>query len=103
MERKDIKMIFLDDFSLILLDIDECSLGTHGCSENAICTNTFSSYTCECKDGYTGNGFICSGKLSTDKFILLELILYIIKCTHYVRNTFFRSHSALLNFPKINM
>ena len=47
--------------------MDECDLGSHGCSENATCTNTDSSYTCECKDGYTGNGFNCSGQLSPRK------------------------------------
>ena len=50
--------------------MDECDLGSHGCSENATCTNTDSSYTCECKDGYTGNGFNCSGQLSRRKSLI---------------------------------
>ena len=45
---------FLD--VMIGVDIYECDLDTHGCSENATCTNTCNSYTCECKDGYTGYG-----------------------------------------------
>ena len=32
-------------------DIDECAQGTHTCSDNAKCTNTLGSYTCECKSG----------------------------------------------------
>jgi len=42
-------------------DINECALGTHNCDIHAICTNTIGSYTCECKTGYSGNGFTCYG------------------------------------------
>ena len=52
--------------SLFYVDIDECDLDSHGCSENATCTNTDGSYTCECKDGYYGDGFNCSGRLSSE-------------------------------------
>lgn len=44
-------------------DIDECSLGTNECHTNASCSNTFGSYNCQCKNGYTGNGRTCKGKL----------------------------------------
>ncbi|CAB3982267.1 partial [Paramuricea clavata] len=40
-------------------DLNECVLGTHGCSVNGFCTNTSGSYTCQCNPGYTGNGFTC--------------------------------------------
>ena len=43
------------------IDIDECVLGTHGCSANGFCTNTIGSYTCQCNPGYTGDGFTCIG------------------------------------------
>ena len=33
-----------------LLDIDECSDGTHYCSQT--CTNTVGSFTCGCNNGY---------------------------------------------------
>lgn len=36
--------------------IDECSEGTDNCDENASCTDTKTSFTCECNDGYTGSG-----------------------------------------------
>ena len=39
-------------------DIDECSLGTHSCDFNALCTNTDGSYTCDCPLGYDGLGYI---------------------------------------------
>ena len=44
-------------------DIDECLQGSNNCHDNAICINLMGSYRCECKPGYSGNGFICIGKL----------------------------------------
>ena len=44
------------------LDIKECDLGTDGCHDNATCTDGNGSYTCECNDGFTGDGFSCEGK-----------------------------------------
>nr|XP_039267678.1 fibrillin-2-like isoform X1 [Styela clava] len=52
-------------------DIDECPavitmglLGsapvTNPCHDNATCTNNIGSYTCECNDGFTGNGTSCT-------------------------------------------
>jgi len=32
-----------------------------GCNVNADCANTNGSFHCECKSGYFGNGFNCSG------------------------------------------
>lgn len=42
-------------------DLDECSNGTHMCSNNAECLNTMGSYRCSCKEGFSGDGFYCSG------------------------------------------
>lgn len=42
-------------------DLDECSNGTHKCNNNAECHNTMGSYRCTCKDGFSGDGFYCSG------------------------------------------
>ena len=41
------------------LDIDECSRGTHNCSQFASCTNTVGSYNCTCEKGYFGDGTVC--------------------------------------------
>ena len=46
-----------------IIDIDECTLGTQGCSTNAICENTIGSYTCTCKSGFEGTGDSCNGWL----------------------------------------
>ena len=72
--------------------MDECDLGSHGCSENATCTNTDSSYTCECKDGYTGNGFNCSGELSPMKILIDPPNL------HHHLPTLLTKNLGLLNF-----
>ena len=52
--------------SLMLLDIDECSNGSHDCDVNANCTNTNGSHSCTCKEGYTGKGESCRGKIRLD-------------------------------------
>ena len=41
-------------------NVDECSLGTHLCPEEASCSDTDGNYTCTCKTGYQGNGFSCA-------------------------------------------
>ena len=47
--------------SLVSSDIDECNNGSHVCDVNANCTNNNGSHNCTCKEGYTGNGQVCSG------------------------------------------
>ena len=44
------------------LDIDEClKESSHECDLNATCINTPGSYTCLCRNGYTGDGKTCAG------------------------------------------
>lgn len=40
-------------------DANEC-LEDNVCDTYADCTNTEGSYTCKCKDGYTGSGKECT-------------------------------------------
>lgn len=49
-------------FLFFFADLDECSNGTHQCSINAQCVNAPGSYRCTCAEGFTGDGFTCSGK-----------------------------------------
>ena len=42
-------------------DIDECAADPSPCDENADCTNSDGSYSCTCKQGFTGNGASCEG------------------------------------------
>ena len=43
-------------------DVDECSLGEHKCDSNAECKNTVGSYSCKCREGFSGDGQTCSGE-----------------------------------------
>ena len=49
--------------SLTLLDIDECSNGSHDCDVNANFSNINGSHSCTCKEGYTGKGESCQSKI----------------------------------------
>ena len=42
------------------IDVDECLLKTHLCDPFASCSNTFGSYSCQCNDGFIGDGNTCS-------------------------------------------
>ena len=50
---------------LIVTDIKECDdPRLSRCSKDAICEDTPpGNWTCTCKPGYTGDGFICSGEM----------------------------------------
>ena len=60
-----LKYVFMIQF----LDTINCgAVGAKGdnCSDNATCTDGNGSYMCECKDGFTGDGFTCTGKWITE-------------------------------------
>lgn len=48
------------DNSIVCIDIDECSLATHNCDNNADCYNHDGGFQCRCRDGYEGNGISCN-------------------------------------------
>ena len=58
-----LSLCIFDLFYSFCVDIDECVTGRHNCSENANCTNTNGSFTCQCKEGYTGDGVECEGMM----------------------------------------
>ena len=37
-------------------DINECTLESDDCADNAICDNTPGSFTCTCPPGFSGDG-----------------------------------------------
>ncbi len=44
-------------------DVDECAPGVlNECSDFAECLNTNGSFSCMCMEGYTGDGFSCTGR-----------------------------------------
>ena len=45
-----------------LLDINECDENTDNCDSNADCSNTIGNFTCQCQNGFSGNGLTCSGE-----------------------------------------
>ena len=57
--------------SSLLIDIDECTNGSHDCDMNANCTNTEGTFTCQCITGYYGNGYNCTGE-----FVFLSTCTY---------------------------
>ncbi|KAH8234616.1 hypothetical protein KR032_000734 [Drosophila birchii] len=46
------ELLKLDGIRGYCFDIDECSRGTHSCSEKMLCENLNGSYTCLCPPGY---------------------------------------------------
>ena len=40
----------------VLIDIDECTTAVQKCHGVANCYNNEGSFTCECREGYTGDG-----------------------------------------------
>ena len=47
-----------------LLDIDECSLGMHTCTELQLCNNVLGTFGCYCQSGYvfSPDGETCESK-----------------------------------------
>ena len=61
---------FVQIYSNFYTDRDECKVDSP-CNEWATCSNTVGSYTCKCKEGYTGDGITCTGiDLGAFPFIL---------------------------------
>ena len=76
-------MFLLNTFKYIYLkkiitnfyaDVNECL--SNPCSVNADCQNTDGSFTCTCKDGFDGTGFVCNGSLNKGSIIKLKTIIY---------------------------
>ena len=51
----------------MIVDIDECEMGTDICDENANCTDTIGSFICTCNRGYDGDGVNCSSEFFFSK------------------------------------
>ena len=49
--------------SSVAVDIDECAVNNRGCSADAVCTDSEGGFSCECNEGFEGDGFTCTGML----------------------------------------
>jgi len=58
--------------------VDKCAENNGGCSEHATCTNIPDSVYCTCNNGYTGDGFNCTGKT----LILLDILVHELPAAH---------------------
>ena len=56
---------------ILLLDTNECALGTDNCDANAVCADTEGSFTCTCNPGYEGDGVTCQSKSTVCVFLQL--------------------------------
>lgn len=54
-------------FKCQCLDVDECSTGRHRCHSEAECINLEGSYQCNCRNGFSGDGYYCQQKLTCDE------------------------------------
>ena len=48
--------------SVLMTDIDECAGNDTVCDGNADCHDTDGSYWCECRPGFQGDGYNCTGE-----------------------------------------
>ena len=64
------KCSILINILLNILDINECI--SNPCNTNARCENCIGSYTCECKEGFSGDGTSCTGNFIIDNYIIYD-------------------------------
>lgn len=61
----------LQEVSVCIVDINECTVGTHNCHADSNCSNTKGSFYCTCLTGYSGDGVGCVGMCGNFSFIII--------------------------------
>ena len=56
---------------MIDCDIDKCASNSHYCDADATCNDAIGNFTCQCKNGFTGNGTHCDG-MDFVRYILIQ-------------------------------
>ena len=46
-----------------MFPVDFCGNGQHACHTDAECRNGIFNYSCQCKQGFSGDGFNCQGNI----------------------------------------
>ena len=54
--------------------MDECA-EKNTCDANAECTDTPGSFVCTCKEGFSGDGFTCTGKKFTNTCPICQILM----------------------------
>ena len=68
----------------IPIDINECTTATHNCHGVAHCYNTEGSFSCSCREGYTGDGI-----LNCEPLGMVKKVTLFIRDIHYVVRVYF--------------
>ena len=71
------------------------------CSDNATCTNTDGFYECECLDGFTGDGYDCSGTVSNVCHKMLEVAVVRIEYKHSLNSILFIDVDECINSSNV--
>ena len=50
-------------------DEDQCDTGYNNCDANALCVNECNGYTCNCVEGFVGDGYSCIKKCDEDQCV----------------------------------
>ena len=61
---RKLKNLVINKLYFFYTDINECEGEVPVCHDDAFCMDTDGSYECMCKEGYSGNGTSCIGKLN---------------------------------------
>ena len=69
-------------FSVLnVLDVNECTNGTHNCDDDATCQNHIGSFNCSCNSGYDGNGTTCFG-MTFIEMLCIQFFMHVINMTN---------------------
>jgi hypothetical protein len=68
MKKVIIGLLAIYSVYFVILDINECA--NDPCHDDATCTNFAGSFRCVCNNGFSGDGFTCTGEI----YIFLDFI-----------------------------
>lgn len=83
------------------IDVDECATNNTSCAEDAQCNNTMGSYECYCKPGFEGNGFNCSGTVSSMWHMIIYQYSVLLSILQY--DCMFCQHDVLLDIDECEL